>query len=173
MTEESAVVEYHATKERLFLLLSQEELYWRQRAKSYWMRDGDRNTKYFHVSASTKKRRNKILRLRGEGNEFMSDQDGMCAIARSYFQNVFAAAEGVYDPVISIIEPRVTREDNQILEAPFTIEEFKEVLFQMHPDKAPGLDGFNPAFYQHTWNLCGPDIFHTACKWLEQGMFPT
>lgn len=81
MTEESVVVEYHATKERLFLLLSQEELYWRQRAKSYWMRDGDRNTKYFHASASTKKRRNKILRLRGEGNEFISDQDGMYAIA--------------------------------------------------------------------------------------------
>lgn len=43
----------------------------------------------------------------------------------------------------------------------------------MHPDKALGPDGFNPAVYQHIWNLCGPDIFHTAYKWLEQGMFPT
>jgi carbamoylphosphate synthase small subunit len=42
---------------------------------------------------------------------------------------------------------------------PITKEELREALFQMHPDKAPGPDSFNPAFYQHFWDLCGDDIF--------------
>ncbi|KAK2424247.1 hypothetical protein QL285_034627 [Trifolium repens] len=43
----------------------------------------------------------------------------------------------------------------------------------MHPDKAPGPDGFNPAFYQHFWELCGDDIFEAAKEWLDRGYFPS
>lgn len=42
----------------------------------------------------------------------------------------------------------------------------------MHPDKAPSPDGMNPAFYQNFWDICGNDIFHAACSWLETGIFP-
>jgi hypothetical protein len=43
----------------------------------------------------------------------------------------------------------------------------------MHPDKAPGPDGFNPAFYQHFWDLCGNDIYEAARDWLDRGYFPS
>ncbi|PNX83667.1 ribonuclease H, partial [Trifolium pratense] len=34
-------------------------------------------------------------------------------------------------------------------------------------------DGFNPAFYQRFWELCGDDIFVAASSWLERGYFPS
>ncbi|GAU22005.1 hypothetical protein TSUD_111440, partial [Trifolium subterraneum] len=43
----------------------------------------------------------------------------------------------------------------------------------MHPDKSPGPDGFNPAFYQRFWEQCSDDIFSAASIWLERGYFPT
>ncbi|MCH91536.1 RNA-directed DNA polymerase (Reverse transcriptase), partial [Trifolium medium] len=43
----------------------------------------------------------------------------------------------------------------------------------MHPDKAPGPDGFNPAFFQHFWEVCGEDLWRAASIWLERGYFPT
>ncbi|MCI38529.1 CNGC5-like protein, partial [Trifolium medium] len=61
------------------------------------------------------------------------------------------------------------QEDNERLVMPITREELKEALFQMHPDKAPGPDGFNPAFYQHFWDFCGNDIFEAAKEWLDRG----
>jgi carbamoylphosphate synthase small subunit len=58
-----------------------------------------------------------------------------------------------------MIEPKISQEENDKLVLPITKEELKDALFQMHPDKAPGPDGFNPAFYQHFWELCGTDVY--------------
>jgi len=37
-------------------LLAQDDAYWKQRAKMHWHKDGDRNTNYFHASATARKR---------------------------------------------------------------------------------------------------------------------
>lgn len=42
----------------------QEELYWKQRAKRYWLKEGDAKTSYFHNFAYARQRKNKILRLK-------------------------------------------------------------------------------------------------------------
>lgn len=49
-----------------------------------------------------------------------------------------------------------------MLLAPFTGDDVKVALFDMHPDKSPGPDGMNPAFYQRFWNTVGEDVT-TAC----------
>jgi hypothetical protein len=43
----------------------------------------------------------------------------------------------------------------------------------MHPDKSPGPDGFNPAFFQNFWHLCGDEVFVAAKDWLQRGYFPS
>jgi hypothetical protein len=67
----------------------------------------------------------------------------------------------------------VTDEDNARLTSPILKEEIHNALMQMHPDKSPGPDGFNPAFYQHFWHLCGDDIYVAVKTWLDRGFFPT
>ena len=44
-------------------LLEDEELYWGQRAKAHWLKEGDRNTKFFHAHASERHKQNTILGL--------------------------------------------------------------------------------------------------------------
>ena len=39
-------------------------------------------------------------------------------------------------------------EDNRKLCSLATLDENKVVVFQMHPNRAPGADGFNGAFYR-------------------------
>lgn len=41
-------------------LLAEEEAFWRQRSKVYWLKDGDVNSKFFHASATACKEKNKI-----------------------------------------------------------------------------------------------------------------
>ncbi|KAL3034328.1 hypothetical protein AAZX31_02G187900 [Glycine max] len=129
------------------LSLVQEEMYWRQRAKAYWLKDGNMNSKFFHTFASTRKKRNQIDALMNVEGQWIDDQEGICELARSYFEDLFHLDEGSYDPVVDLVHPYLSEEDNHPLLALFMKEEVKAVLFDMHPDKSPSSDGLNPTFF--------------------------
>lgn len=76
------------------------------------------------------------------------DLPDLCRITENYFQNLFSSTEAAYEPVISVVDTKLSAENNDLLLAPFSQDEFKAAVFQMHPDKSPGPDGFNPAFFQ-------------------------
>ncbi|KAF3542925.1 hypothetical protein DY000_02007187 [Brassica cretica] len=51
-----------------------EEAFWRQQSRKLWLKLGDRNTRYFHHCARSRKLRNRILMLRdAEGREQFSE----------------------------------------------------------------------------------------------------
>ncbi|KAL2931722.1 Gag-Pol polyprotein [Bienertia sinuspersici] len=50
-----------------------QESYWHIRAKTNEFRDGDKNTNYFHHKASSRKRRNSIVGLLNENNEWRTE----------------------------------------------------------------------------------------------------
>jgi len=51
------VKEFKKEKEKLTKLLLQEEAFWKQRSKMYWLKEGYMNTKFFHSSTPSRKRR--------------------------------------------------------------------------------------------------------------------
>jgi hypothetical protein len=153
--------------------LIQEEAFWKQRAKMHWLKEGDLNTKFFHMSSTARSKVKRIEQLKNEENEMITGQQNLCEVARRYFQELFKPKREIQEPVLSLISLRVSEEDNTRLVAPLTKEEIRIALLQMHPDKSPGPDGFNSAFYQNFWNLCGDDIFAAVKEWLGRGYFPS
>lgn len=52
----------------------QEELFWRQKCRELWLKEGDKNTTFFHNSAKRQKIKNIVLLLKDElGTEFFSE----------------------------------------------------------------------------------------------------
>lgn len=49
------------------------------------------------------------------------------------------------------------RQTKDLIEIP-SPNEIKDALFDIHPDKAPGLDGFSAAFFHAHWDTIGPSI---------------
>lgn len=47
-------------------LLSHEEVFWRQHLRVLWLKDGDRNSKFFHQSANARKAKNRIVKLQDD-----------------------------------------------------------------------------------------------------------
>lgn len=74
--------------------------------------------------------------------------------------------------VTSAIWSRVSDSDNAMLTQDFKDEEFRKDIFHMHKDKAPGTDGFNPAFYKKLRGSVGLDIVVAWKEWLDWGSFP-
>lgn len=56
---------------------------------------------------------------------------------------------------------------NEALCAPFTGEEIRCAVFDMHPSKAPGPDGFTALFYQKLWPIEGENVIAAALSLLN------
>lgn len=60
---EQVRLEGMALREELEKVYTDEDIFWRQRSKVHWARDGDRNTSYFHQVAISWKEMNTIYGL--------------------------------------------------------------------------------------------------------------
>lgn len=130
-------------------ILLQEETYWKQRAKLFWLKEGDENTRFFHASASARKKVNHITHLVNESGVRVEDNEGMGNVISEYFQNIFTRADSRCEGGGEVSPRLVTAAQNANLCEEFTLEVFTRAINQMHPDKASGPDGLNPAFFQN------------------------
>ncbi|XP_037491748.1 uncharacterized protein LOC119369495 [Jatropha curcas] len=143
-----------------------------ERAKVFWLREGDCNTKFFHAATTARKKKNLISRLMNANGEWIEDRDALGSLLTDYFSGMFSSSPGITDSVVDVMPACITDEMNNELLAPYSDDEIKSTVFSMQPDKAPGLDGFNPAFYQSHWDIVGPAICAACIYFLEQRCFP-
>lgn len=151
--DEESKRELNLMRRNFNVLLAQEEDHWRQRAKLFWLKEGDANTRFFHAFANARKKYNKIVKLQDENGGWFSDPVGIQRIAQSYFEKLFSQSTGNYEPVLSTITSSISHEDNLLLMTPFKNEEFRVALFQMDPEKAPGPDGLIRHFIR-SFGIC-------------------
>ncbi|KAK0574015.1 hypothetical protein LWI29_017005 [Acer saccharum] len=52
-----------------------------------------------------------------------------------------------------------------------TNDEIRDVCFSLHPNKAPGPDGFNAHFFKKTWDIVGEDVINAIQKFFRSGHF--
>ena len=142
-----SVARLEILKYRLEKLEDQRELYWRQRATSHWLKHGDRNTGFFHVYASERRRRNKIKKLVKDDGGVAEDTEGIKALVTNFYRSLFCSNAGSrFEELLQHVPSRVTAAMNADLLAEFTDEEIKRALDGMGDLKAPGPDGM-PALF--------------------------
>lgn len=170
---DSVTKRYFEEKNKLEDLLIHEEAYWKQRAKSFWLPDGDSKSKFFHAFTTIRKKKSSISQLKDENEEYVQEHEGMCRVVKSYFLNFFGQVDELQERSLPTVDPVISEEQNRKLEEDFTLEEFFEAVQQMHPAKSAGPDGLNPAFYQNFWPLLGRDVFQCCASWLKNVVFPS
>ena len=74
------------------ILLDREAQMWSQRSKIQWLRDGDRNTLYFHSKASVRRRRNYIRGLYNREGRWCTDQSSLVDTVVDFYQDLFTSS---------------------------------------------------------------------------------
>lgn len=136
-------------------------------AKSFWLVEGDSNSKFFHAYATARNEKKK-----SNIGANVTDQASMCEVVQEYFTGVFIHDEEWREESLVDRETMITDEQNLRLVEEFTFEEFSIAIKQMHLDKCAGPDGLNPTFYQNFWSLLGKEVFLTCKYWLQTVFFP-
>ena len=73
------------------MLLAQQEDYWKQRAKQFWPKGGDTNTKFFHNYALSRKRKNFVNALKNEAGDWVSWDNDLLQMMVEYFSEIFTS----------------------------------------------------------------------------------
>ncbi|KAG8478724.1 hypothetical protein CXB51_028563 [Gossypium anomalum] len=113
--------ELKETRRKLGQLLYKEECYWAQRSRIRWLKERDQNTRFFHVRAMSRKKKNHIEKLIDANGCWKYTTTNICNIAIEYFQNLFTTSNPFYEEnSFNLIKNCITGEMNCRLTKDFT-----------------------------------------------------
>ncbi|KAL9683373.1 hypothetical protein QQ045_015194 [Rhodiola kirilowii] len=150
-----------------------EEILWRQRSRIDWLKEGDRNTSYFHTKATQRKKSNKITKLRNSEGAWITEEAQLGALIKDYFMDIFGTSKNLaqdeQDLAYNYVQRKVTSEMAGKLCEPVSELEVQAAVFQMAPTKAPGPDGFHALFYQKYWHTIKDEVMNTIRRIFDKG----
>jgi hypothetical protein len=128
----------------------------RQRAKTRQLREGDACTRYFHLQACHRHRKNYPFAINHNRHTF-TEEEAKVEIVFSYYDDLlgtpFARAHRLDLSLIGL--PTLDLSDQVV---PFSMDEIIAVVKETPSERALGPDGLSGAFYKATWSTVGPDI---------------
>ncbi|XP_061351869.1 uncharacterized protein LOC133296831 [Gastrolobium bilobum] len=150
-------------------ILEQEEQIWFLKSRGDWIKEGDRNTKYYHTCTLIRRKRNKIIKLQNHGGGWISGEEELIDLARNFFINLFTddLVESGWSQT-SCSWPAIREEHRNLLSLDISLEDVKNAFFQMAPLKAPGPDGYPALFYHKNWELIKDQVFNSMQLYLSK-----
>ncbi|KAK9683880.1 hypothetical protein RND81_10G171700 [Saponaria officinalis] len=110
-------------------LLRKEELFWRQRSRAVWLKEGDRNTKFFHRKAVQRRKRNYISKIIEADGRIREGNTAVTEAATNYFSDLFSSGQPRnFEHILDGVEGKVTDQMNAILRREYREEEVVTAL---------------------------------------------
>ncbi|CAA7045932.1 unnamed protein product [Microthlaspi erraticum] len=137
-----------------------------------WLKEGDRNTKFFHATTKQRRARNRIRKLkRGDGSWAETEED-IERVPTDYFQNLFTSSHPTdFDEALWYVTEKVNPDINQFLTKPPSNEEIRLAIGDINPEKAPGPDGMTSLFYQQFWEITTKDVIAMVKEFFTSDSF--
>lgn len=143
-------------------ILQMEEISWRLKSRVTWLREGDKNTKFFHRFASKRRVSNAIWKIKNEEEATFHSYEDISKEAINYFKKAYSRdANRSIEDIMWGIEPfpkMFEEEENSRLYAAVSGEELLSVMKSFKKDKCPGPDGWTIDIFIHFFEMMKNDI---------------
>jgi hypothetical protein len=134
----------------------------KQRSRLRWLKEGDANSKLFHLVANGRRSKNCITAVRYNGRLATSQEE-----KHEAFDAAYAALVGEIicrEHTVDLTAIGLQRKNLEDLNNLFTEEEVWKVILELLPDRAPGPDEFIGLFYQKAWSIIKRDVMAALLK---------
>ncbi|XP_042477704.1 uncharacterized protein LOC122059071 [Macadamia integrifolia] len=143
-----------------------------EKSRIRWMKEGDRNSKFFHLSIKMRKIKNSISSLTKFDGTIVSDPEQMEEFVADYFESFHKTS-----PVVDHLDlldaiPRVLDVDVMMLKLIPRDTGIKFAEWELDPDSSPGPDGFSGAFYKKCWEVIGQDFCNAVKEFFSSDHMP-
>ncbi|XP_057811732.1 uncharacterized protein LOC131025969 [Salvia miltiorrhiza] len=160
---------------KINVALSRKSCLLQQKSRVSWLKDGDRNTDFFHATLRYKHKPKAISQLMIDGTR-ESNQDKIGDHIVDYFTTLFTddsgSAVGI-EAIEAVIDPVISDAHNAVLSASPSDEEITAAVFNMDADSSPGPDGFSGKFFQVCWSIIKHDIWDAVRTFFLKSYLPT
>ncbi|GER38041.1 retrotransposon protein [Striga asiatica] len=143
------------------------------KARVNWLKEGDRNTRFFQASVRQRRTMNGLQNLvRVDGSRCVGKQDTVEELS-GYFDCLFKSSNPLVDNCdLSGIPVSITKDMNKSLTREVSESEIKTALWDMDQHKAPGYDGMSPAFFQTSWPSIKTELCDAVKTFFQKGKMP-
>lgn len=183
MTQLVNAPQTESVRERIKILHEQyqrymaaQEAYWLQRSRLNWNLQGDQNTRFFHMTATVRRRRNRVQALQNEQGEWLVREDEIRRQFVRHFKEIYKAGPELSSNELRLFTGEIEEEIERIptsaisdLEKLPTEQEIFWALNALGPMKAPGPDGVNAALVQQQWKAFGPTVVNEVMLFFQTG----
>jgi hypothetical protein len=128
----------------------------RQRSRINWLREGEANTKYFHIHTSHRRRKNYIPQIT-HNDTILVEQTQIEDAFAEHYEQLFSTPPD-RDFSIDLDAIWVPRHNLTLLDTEFTEEEVWAAVKDTPGDRSPGPDGFTGTFLRACWQTIKGDI---------------
>ncbi|PNX81845.1 cysteine-rich receptor-like protein kinase [Trifolium pratense] len=143
----------------------------KQKSRMKWVREGDSNTRFFHASLKSRRRRNQLVMIR-KGDNWIQGVENVKLEVKNYFTRNFTEDWHNRPFVNGINFNELSTEDNVLLLQPFSEEEVREVIWSCDGNKSPGPDGFNFNFLKECWLTLKSDVMEFLNEFHQNAVLP-
>ncbi|RVW40785.1 LINE-1 retrotransposable element ORF2 protein [Vitis vinifera] len=147
-----------------------EETHWRQSSRELWLREGDKNTGFFHRMANAHRRNNSMDKIKINGRWLEEEREVREGVVNA-FQQLLSEDQSWKFDIEGLQLKSLNHAEAEGLEQPFTEAEIHLALMGMNGDKAPGPDGFTVAFWQFCWEFVKEEIVDVFKEFYEDKSF--
>lgn len=139
-------------------MLDKEDMKLRQMAKRTWYNLGDRNTKYFHVCASQRRKKSQTSSIIDNIGRLREAPPEIARAFKQHFEGIFLTSNlsnEIFENCVGTIQKYVTKTMNNMLFKDFTNQEIEVAMKQIGPLKSPCPNGFGLVFIKIIGRLWG------------------
>ncbi|GKV50623.1 hypothetical protein SLEP1_g57323 [Rubroshorea leprosula] len=166
--EEAEIVKRQEGFSEMWDCIRKRELIWKQKSRNKWVREGDANTRFFHIVAIGRRAHNNIAGLMCEG-VWCEEPDAVKNESAKYFRKLFQGDSWNRPKPADLKFQQISEEKKEWLERPFSVEEIEEGLRSCDGSKAPGPDGFNFNFLKFAWHCIKEDFINFFSEFHRNG----
>lgn len=122
--------EVRQISDKLNELLYKEEMLWLQWSRVSRLKEGDRNTKFFHRKPVWRAKKNKIVKLQKADGSWVSSQTELERMTTQFFQDLFSQDPNLNpSDIVNLFEKKVSEDMNEALCKDFSDKEISDALF--------------------------------------------